>query len=101
MLSNPQYDALRRIPPQARGRVTFFSDWDLWLYELILDDRLCSECAGHASGMFQGSHIRLLFPYLEIVDEDLIDVLVHPNCRCELRRVGGYQEFNFGQEVSW
>lgn len=81
------------IPEEFRGKRTFFSDWDLWQYHYVHDERVCNVCAGHGDmSVIVGSKIRLLFPYLEIVDWELIFAMEHPNCRCTLVRIGFYEE---------
>ena len=83
-------DAKHRIPLEYRGKLTFFSDWDLWRYVSKMDQRTCLACLEHEHGLYQGSHIRLLFPYLEIIDEVTIAPNIHPNCRCLLLRTGEF-----------
>lgn len=82
-------DAEKRIPPELRGKITFFSDYDLWEYHAVFDERLCDACSILADvGFFLGIHLRKYFPYLEIMDENRINCEVHPNCRCWLSRLG-------------
>ena len=80
-------DSVKR-KPQEYKHFTFFSAYDLWEYTAVLDDRLCEKCLGYeATPRYLGSELRMLFPYLEIVDENTINVNVHPNCRCTLTRI--------------
>ena len=68
--------------------ITFFSRLDTWRYVAVLDGRTCEVCRqyeGHEE--FTGAMLRSLFPFLEIVDVDMITVNAHPNCRCYLERV--------------
>lgn len=68
--------------------ITFFSRADTWRYVAVLDDRTCEVCRryeGHEE--FTGAMLHSLFPFLEIVDVDLIMVHAHLNCRCYLERV--------------
>lgn len=71
--------------------LTFFSEYDEWLYVEISDDRLCKTCDINANkmegGVYTGNHLRAYFPYLEILDENTIKVNEHPNCRCILVRL--------------
>jgi hypothetical protein len=49
----------------------------------------CEVCKGHGrnhGGKYTGTHLRATFPYLEILDENTIQVNAHPNCRCALIR---------------
>jgi hypothetical protein len=48
---------------------------------------MCRDCEEYDGQSFSGEELRLVFPYLEIVDQDLIYPKVHPNCRCALIRV--------------
>lgn len=76
----------RRLFPTRYG-VTFFSKHDVWLYHAVMDTKVCLTCRYYEEiGQFLGNHIRLIFPYLEIIDENTIEVNVHPNCRCYLAR---------------
>jgi hypothetical protein len=78
--------AKKRIPAEFRG-LTFFSNWDLWEYHLVLDDRICKVCEARAVlDVIPGDTIRMLYPYLEIVDWNKIMVNEHLNCRCFLVR---------------
>ena len=87
-------ESKQRIPDEYRGKFTFFSDWDSWQYHYVHDEKVCPVCEGHGDmTVIIGSKIRLLFPYLEIVDADTIKANEHPNCRCTLSRLterGGY-----------
>jgi len=67
---------------------TFFSENDLWEYDAVADTVVCEECRYYEEiGTFNGDLLRTFFPYMEIVDSDEIEVNVHPNCRCVLKRV--------------
>lgn len=90
------------IPSELRGTHTFFSDYDLWQYHTMQDDRVCEVCSRHAHmAVVIGSKIRLLFPYLDIISVDVIAVNEHmprdANCRCWLTRIGFF-EFTLGKE---
>ncbi len=84
---------LRKDIPLRPG-VTFFSKQDYWLYQEIQDERICQVCRANADiGVFNGLHLRARFPYLVILDENMIGGLesgggglAHPNCRCFLIR---------------
>ena len=79
-------EAKSRIPDEYRD-FTFFGHGDFWVYHAVLDDRTCERCQDYAEGdLLNGSFIRGAFPYLEIQDEDTIQVNAHPNCRCWLER---------------
>lgn len=73
--------------------ITFFSDYDMWQYHGLWDGKTCVECKGHlrmgqiGGSIYIGSKIRLLFPYLFIVNANTIQANVHPNCRCYLERI--------------
>lgn len=70
------------------SRVTFYSVNDLWHYHAVTDDKLCSDCEHWARlEHFRGSGLRVLFPRHKIVDDNRVNVEVHPNCRCYLARV--------------
>lgn len=80
-------DAVKRKPSEHR-RQSFFGMYDLWEYIAVYDDVLCEKCYGFAEReVYRGSHLRAIFPYLEIHDENRIDVHVHPHCRCMLLRI--------------
>lgn len=67
---------------------TFFSPYDYWVFIEHDDGKLCNRCYMISlMGLFLGSELRLMFPYLEIIDEDTIKANIHPNCRCILRRL--------------
>jgi hypothetical protein len=74
------------IPPNIN--VTFFSEYDLWYYLDISDDRSCMACTELGGIIFHGNELRQAFPNLEITDADTIHPNVHPNCRCLMIRVG-------------
>lgn len=79
--------AKKRKDFPLRPGVTFFSIWDVWLYQSVMDARICPICLGHEeTDVFRGNHLRATFPYLEIIDENTIKVNAHPNCRCYLMR---------------
>lgn len=82
------WDAKKRIPEKYYGVVTFFSDYDLWRWEAIMDDRICPTCSFYERVHYFviGSKVRLLFPYLEILDENTIKPNAHQHCRCLLHR---------------
>lgn len=83
-------EATKRIPPGATH--TFFSKYDLWMYNAVLDDKLCDICLKYEENpRFFGDQIRTEFPYLEIINENTIKTHTHmprdDNCRCTLTRV--------------
>lgn len=83
--------AVQRVPKELR-RKTFFGKYELWMYNAVLDDRLCDICLEFEKNpRFLGSALRTIFPYLEILDEDTIKVHAHmprdDHCRCTLNRV--------------
>jgi hypothetical protein len=85
-------DSLSRIPEEYKQ--SFFGEYDLWIYVPIYDERLCPLCEAHARAqVYRGTELRSKFPYLEIVDDSRILVKVHPNCRCELYRVIGPEQY--------
>jgi hypothetical protein len=92
-------EAVRRIKPEHRHepggpRVTFFSEWDVWLFDARLDSKTCPLCrVADDIGEFSGNNLRMNFPNLMILDVNTIGGpepdgggLVHPNCRCFLHR---------------
>jgi hypothetical protein len=79
--------AKQRIPKEYK-EYSFFSQNDLWIYNLMLTENTCNDCIARAQPFFYyGNRIRGLFPYLEITSENRIEALVHPNCNCFLSRV--------------
>ena len=87
-------EAKKRIDFPVRHGVTFFSAHDQWLYVAVLDAKVCDLCRSYEEkGMFTGDELRRTFPYLEIIDEDMIKVNVHSDtCRCFLMRYVGEPE---------
>ena len=79
------------IPSELKGVVTFFSAYDLWDYS-NLNYHTCKECISNAYGIYQGNELRSLFPFLIVLDEDLISPDVHPNCSCAMHRVTNGQD---------
>lgn len=80
-------DAVRRKPEEYE-HITFFSRYNAWVYEAVLDGRLCERCLEFEQNpYFFGTELRSNFPYLEIQDENTILAWVHPNCRCRLHRI--------------
>ena len=82
-------EAVRRIDRgEFPAGITFFSVMDVWRYVAVLDGVTCEVCRQYEGfEEFTGAMLRSLFPFLEIVDTDLIMVNAHPNCRCYLERV--------------
>jgi len=81
-------ESLPRIEKPFRFGVTFFSEKDLWRFQAIVDAHTCEQCSRFEEhGEWHGNHLRLSFPFLEIVDENMIQANIHPNCRCYLVRV--------------
>lgn len=84
-------EAVQRIKPEHRHEpgptATFFSEWDVWLFDATLDTKVCNMCRlADQISVFYGDHLRANFPYLEIVDVNTIKANIHPNCRCFLHR---------------
>lgn len=80
-------EAQKRIPLHLTG-TSFFGIHDFWYYLAIMDDRTCPTCKIFSKGVFQGSDLRAIWPYLEIIGEDEILPRVHSDkCRCILLRV--------------
>ena len=87
-------ESMQRKPEPLR-HLSFFGKYDLWMYDAVLDNRLCNVCLGHEKHpRYFGSQLRVLFPHLMILDENIIggpepngNGLAHPNCRCRLHRV--------------
>jgi len=86
-------EAKKRIDFPTRPGVTFFSQKDQWLYVAVLDAKVCDVCRSHEEkNIFYGNELRRTFPNLEVIDEDMIQVNEHPNCRCFLMRYVGEPE---------
>ena len=88
-------DSLQRKPKEYRV-LSFFGEYDLWLYVPVYDEKLCPKCEAHAkTQVFRGTELRRpeIFPHLEIKDEDKIMANVHPNCRCELYRIIKFERY--------
>lgn len=86
-------DATKRIPKKYR-RQSFFGHYDLWLYVAVYDEKLCEKCEAYAKKqVFRGTHLRSIFPYLEIHDNDMILANVHLHCRCELLRIRSFEYY--------
>jgi hypothetical protein len=79
-------EAKQRIPSDLKGH-SFFSNFDLYQYIAITDDRTCKLCMEFDRMIIQGSFIRSYYPYLEIIGENQLLPHVHPNCRCTMLRV--------------
>ncbi len=88
------------IPDWLQGD-TFFSEYDFWRFAAISDDRLCFGCSIYDKMVFSGAELRFEFPYLEIVDANLIFAYIHPNCRCVLTRVINPLDFTQFDSLSW
>lgn len=75
----------KRVPPDSKR--TFFSKYDLWIYNAVLDNKLCDLCLSYEkTPRYFGNELITKFPYLVIVDENTINANVHPHCRCTLTR---------------
>ena len=85
--------ATQRIPVDSR--CTFFSRYDLWMHDAVLDNKLCERCLDYeTTPRYLGNELRTKFPHLVILDANTIggpepngDGLHHPHCRCRLLRV--------------
>ena len=73
--------------PKDLDKTTFFGSFDIWYYMGISDDATCTACLMLNQSILTGIDLRLLFPYLEIVNDDQILPHVHPNCRCTMLRI--------------
>ena len=86
-------EAKKRVPSGQRPGVTYFSMWDTWLFQAVMDERTCQLCLHYETAYeWHGDQLRSEFPYLEIMDEMTIKANVHPNCRCYLVRKTGFEE---------
>jgi len=86
-------DSLRRKLEEYK-RQTFFSEYDLWQYVPVYDEKLCPKCEAYALiGVFKGTELRSKFEFLTISDEDHIYAKVHPHCRCELFRILSFERY--------
>ncbi len=80
-------EAVTHIPDDLSG-ITFFSENDSWILHTSGQDNVCDACDALAGeSIFQGTHLRLFFPFLEIIDENVIAAKIHPNCNCYLTRI--------------
>ncbi len=79
------------IPEGMPQAITFFSEEDVWQHHGVFDERICEVCIEFQFQIYHGNALREVFPYLEIVDIDRIDIHAHmprdDNCRCWLSRV--------------
>ena len=88
-------DAVKRRPVKAPANITFFSEEDVWVFQEVIDTKVCEICRTAARiEQFRGNNLRMNFPYLVILNMNEIgggeldgNGLVHPNCRCRLVRV--------------
>lgn len=81
------YEAQKRIPADLKP-YSYFGAEDVWVYHFVSDDRLCDQCRLYAEIEFwAGDELRSTFPFLEITSKEIINVNVHPNCRCYLTRL--------------
>lgn len=88
--------------PEEFEKVSFFGLEDIWRYNAVWDVKLCDRCLRYArSEYYVGRHLRGIFEYLEIVDEDVIHVRVHPHCRCYLSRVTDPREYIWATAIIW
>ena len=80
-------EARKRIPVGQRPGITYFSVYDVWLFQAVQDTKTCSLCNHYETwGEITGNMLRHEFPYLEIMDENTIKANIHPHCRCFLVR---------------
>lgn len=86
--------AVKRVREQA----TFYLSTDLWSYHAFSDHKLCDYCRAYDGLIFPGDQLWIMFPYLLIVDKDLILPHVHmalwgkDTCRCTLVRISARNE---------
>ena len=80
----------------APRAITFFSEYDEWVFTAEFDNVVCDTCLGYENNTFTGDTLRSLFPELEIIDLETIRAFVHPNCRCRLDRITYYGDVGFG-----
>ena len=78
--------AIKRIPDELRGH-SFFSQFDLWQYEVITDDKTCSPCLDLDTRFYYGDELRGEFFFMQVIDANTIEAHIHPNCRCVLNRI--------------
>lgn len=93
--------AKKRIDFPQRSGVTYYSENDIWLFDARSDTKVCNRCRMYqrwsdVMGGIRGNLLRTEFPYHVILDEITIGGpepdgggLVHPNCRCVLKRLMG------------
>jgi hypothetical protein len=75
----------RWVPEELQG-LSFFGQ-DQWVFVASESDNMCSDCDAYNGQVFLGYELRREFPYLEIVDANMIYPRVHPHCGCELIRL--------------
>jgi hypothetical protein len=79
-------EAVTRIPDKYRGKVTFFSVNDIWLYDTNPIETTCVACKELDGSEWTGASLRAPFTWLEILDLNTIYPATHPNCRCLFHR---------------
>ena len=83
---------MQRIPEGSTQ--SFFGRYDVWRYQGIADMSLCEDCLAHVLDVYYlGTELRAEFKYLQIIEDNLIEPRVHPNCRCLLHRVTSSHEY--------
>ena len=86
------FEAQKRIPADLADH-SFFGKLDLWQYIAITDDKTCETCLDYDTRFFLGDDLRLEFPDLKVIGEDMILAKVHitlwgqDTCRCVLQRI--------------
>jgi hypothetical protein len=86
----------RWVPEEFRG-ISFFGSMDEWQYEASEASNMCQDCEEYNGRVFVGYELRREFPYMEVVNVNMIYPRVHPNCNCMLVRVTKYYEK--GEEI--
>lgn len=95
------HEARQRIPLTVDTGITYFSELDQWFFRAISDDRICDSCTELDGSILVGSVLRTGLPYMEILDEDTIRALVHPNCRCLLLRLTKTPYYDVPKITKW
>ncbi len=85
-------EAKKRIDFPVRPGVTFFSESDVWQFQAVVDTKTCDVCSHLDMQDFRGNELRTKFPFLDVIDEGMIQAHVHPNCRCFMNRFEGEPE---------
>jgi hypothetical protein len=71
-------------PEEPQERLGIQSDT---LFKYVVDVDPCEKCASYASQTFNLGETIAEFPNLNIIRDDFMKPEVHPNCRCQLKKI--------------